>query len=244
MKKLHHFTLTLGLLLAGALAQSSSLKAADDIAPNTLTPDEKAAGWELLFNGKTAEGWRNFHKDSFPKKGWVIENGTLKHVAGGGGGDIITDQQFTDFDLRWEWSIPPKANNGVKYFITESRGSAIGHEYQMIDDSTMRSPKYETASFYDVLPPEKHKPLKPFGQWNSSRILVRGNHVEHWLNGEKVLEYELGSERVMNGVAHSKFKNVPGFGTKIRGHILLTDHHDEASFRNIKILDLTKHHQS
>lgn len=207
-------------------------------APNELTAQEKTEGWKLLFDGKSTAGWRSFKKDTFPDKGWVVENGSLKKVAGVQGGDIMTTNTFEQFDLRWEWKIPARANNGVKYFITEERGGPIGHEYQMIDDSVVKNPKQRTASFYDVLPVTEHTALKPPGEWNQSRILVQGERVEHWLNGVKVLEYELGSEKVKTAVAASKFKDVKGFGERLKGHILLTDHRDEASFRNIKIREL------
>ena len=203
-----------------------------------LTATEKAQGWRLLFDGKTSNGWRSFKKESFPEKGWVVEEGILKKVANVRGGDIITIDQFNDFDFQWEWRIASKANNGIKYFITEERSQAVGHEYQMVDDSIITIKKERTASFYDVLPPADDAPVKPPGEWNQSRVLVRGNHVEHWLNGAKVLEYELGSEEVKAAVAQSKFKNVKGFGTKIKGHILLTDHRDEAWFRNLKVREL------
>jgi hypothetical protein len=220
------------LIAALALLSAPRLSAGE---PNQLTPEEKAAGWRLLFDGKTTAGWRSFKKQSFPAQGWVVEDGCLKKVAKQRGGDIITVDEFNDFDLEWDWRLAPRANNGVKYFITEERNSAIGHEYQMIDDALIRNPKGSTASFYEVLPPSPDKPLNPPGQWNHSRILVQGNHVEHWLNGAKVLAYELGSEPVKAGVAKSKFKDVKGFGTKIKGHILLTDHTDECCFRNIKV---------
>lgn len=207
-------------------------------ATGELTDAEKADGWKLLFDGKTTAGWRSFKKQTFPEKNWVVEDGCLKKIAGVTGGDIITTNTFHDFDLRWEWRLPPRANNGVKYFITEERGGPIGHEYQMIDDSLVKDPKSATASFYEVLPPAAGKTLRPPGEWNDSRVVVRGKRVEHWLNGAKVLEYELGSEQVRQGVAASKFRNVPGFGEKLRGHILLTDHKDEAWFRNIRIREL------
>ena len=223
-----------GLLVVSLLCWACGLEA----APNELTSAEKAEGWKLLFDGKTTAGWPSFKKQSFPDKGWVVENGSLKKVANVQGGDIITTNTFEQFDLRWEWKIPAKANNGIKYFITEERGGPIGHEYQMIDDSTVNNPKQRTASFYDVLPPAEHSALKPPGEWNQSRVLVQGDRVEHWLNGEKVLEYELGGEKVKTAVAASKFKDVKGFGERLRGHILLTDHRDEASFRSIKIREL------
>jgi len=228
------------LALVSVLALSSLSLAAAEL--NTLTAAEKAAGWKLLFDGKSLTGWRNFKKKEPPKQGWVVEDGLLKKVSTASGGDLITDQVFDDFDLQWDWRISAKGNNGIKYFITEERGSAIGHEYQMIDDEGNPDgkvgPKHQTASFYDVLPPKEDKPPTKPGEWNHSRVLVQGNHVEHWLNGAKVLEYELGSELVKAEVAKSKFKNVAGFGTHLKGHILLTDHHDECSFRNIKIREL------
>src|SRR6185295_11340051 len=155
-------------------------------------------------------------------------------VKGGKGGDIITADTFDNFELSWEWKMPPKSNNGVKYFITEDRKSAVGHEYQMVDDSLNRGHEYsDCASFYLVVPPKPDKKLKPWGEWNLSRILVQGNHVEHWLNGEKVVEYECGDPKIMEQIQKTKFKNIEGFGTKIRGHILLTYHTSECSFRNV-----------
>lgn len=226
------------LLLTPLLAWG--LHAADTSAPpNTLTAAEKAAGWTLLFDGQTTAGWSSFKKPTISTtNGWIIEDGWLKKPAKARAGDIISTKQFTNFELEWDWRIPAKANNGVKYFITEERGNGVGHEYQMIDDSILKSRKSMTASFYDVLPPKEHAPVKLAPEFNHSRILVQGNHVEHWLNGEKVLTYELGSDEVLAAVAKSKFKTVKGFGTKIKGHILLTDHNDEASFHNIKIREL------
>lgn len=205
--------------------------------PNQLTPEETAAGWRLLFDGKTTQGWRGFGKPGFPSQGWIVADGELRLQAGSKAGDIITVDKFRDFDLTWEWKLPRGANNGLKYFILEERGQPIGHEYQMIDDVAGHDsgPKHSTASFYDVLPPAADKPLQPPGEWNLSRVLVQGQRVEHWLNGRKVLEYTLGSESVLAAVQASKFKSVPGFGTKVEGHILLTYHHDPVAYRNIKI---------
>ena len=209
---------------------------------NTLTGEEKAAGWKLLFDGRSLQGWRLYKKEAAPESGWKVEDGLLKKLAKQRGGDIVTEAKFEDFDLTWEWRITAGGNNGVKYLVTEERDSAPGHEYQMIDDTGhpdgKLGAKRQTASFYEVLAPAADKPLKPVGEWNSSRVLIQGNHVEHWLNAMKVLEYELGSEAVKAGVAGSKFKNAPGFGTKIKGHIMLTDHQDECWFRNLKIREL------
>ncbi len=171
----------------------------------------------------------------------AVTNGTLNCVAGATAGICITTEQFTDFDLQWDWRIPAKANNGIKYEVTEKRPSAPGYEYQMIDDTidAAKPAKLSTASFYDVLAPDPNKPYHVPGEWNHSRVLVKGNHVEHWLNGAKVLEYELGSPEVKAAVAKSKFRKFPDFGDKITGRILLTEHHDAATFRNIKILELS-----
>jgi hypothetical protein len=200
-----------------------------------LTADELAAGWRLLFDGVTTRGWRGFRQPEFPSRGWIVEDGILKKVGGVRGGDIVTVETFEDFELSWEWWIPPGANNGIKYFIVEERGRAVGHEYQMIDDSRVRNPKQQTASFYDVLPPKADGEPPRISEWNHSLIRVHGDQVEHWLNGVKVLSYTLGSPEVMSAIAKSKFQDVPGFGTKVRGRILLTDHTDEAWFRRIMI---------
>jgi hypothetical protein len=210
-------------------------------AANQLSDAEKAAGWKLLFDGQTTQGWRSFKKASFPEKGWVVEDGWL-HCLGKGGGDIITDAEFDNFELRWDWKLAPAGNSGVKYFVLESRPQLLGHEYQMLDDG--RSPgvdkghrKQYTAAFYAVLEPGITH-VKPPGEVNSSRILVKGNHVEHWLNGEKVLEYECGSDVVKAQVAASKFKDVAGFGNKVKAHLLLQDHQSEVWFCNVKLREL------
>ena len=223
---------TLTLLLATAAAGSAA-------EPNQLTPDEKTGGWTLLFDGKTTAGWHTFKKKSFPEKGWQVEDGWL-HCLGKRGGDIISDGEFGDFELRWEWKQAPVGNSGLKYFVLETRNAALGHEYQMIDDEQHEDAKlaggtHVTASFYDVLKPTAHVPTKPPGEINESRIIVKGNHVEHWLNGAKVLEYECGSEAVKAAVAKSKFKTVAGFGDAVKAHLLLQDHNSEAWFRNVKI---------
>jgi hypothetical protein len=211
---------------------------ADSAPVNRLTAEEKAAGWKLLFDGSTLQGWRGYRKQSAPTNGWVAEGGWLKCVARGRGGDIVTTEQFTDFEFAWEWRIPPKANNGVKYLVNEKRSGGPGHEYQMIDEATVKPGKTATASFYDVLPPRADQTVKPPGEVNESRIVVQGNHVEHWLNGKKVLEYELGSPELKAALARSKFKEIRDFGTKVTGPLLLTDHGTEACFRNLKIREL------
>jgi len=225
----------LALLLLFSLSPASLLA---ETPPNTLTDSEQAEGWKLLFDGESVEGWRSYGKDAFPSKGWVVEDGTLHKQDGVRGGDIMTVDTYEDFEFSWEWRLEPGGNNGVKYFITPERGATVGHEYQMIDDSRVKDPTTRTASFYLVLAARPDKPLRPMGEWNHSRILVKGAHVEHWLNGEKVLEYECGSDKVMNRVPETKFRKWDGFGEKITGHILLTDHKDACWYRNIKIREL------
>ena len=198
----------------------------------------QSSGWRLLFDGTTSAGWRGYGKPEFPKQGWVIEEGCLHLLPHREQFEIITTAQFTDFELEWEWRIVSKANNGLKYLVTEARPNAPGHEYQMVDDTTERGAKHLTASFYDVLAPQTTPQPKPPGEWNQSRLVLHGNHVEHWLNGVKVLAYELGSPELKAAVAQSKFKDAPGFGEKIQGHIMLTDHHGERWYRNMRIREL------
>jgi hypothetical protein len=209
--------------------------------PNHLSETERAEGWKLLFDGQSPAGWHTFKKTTFPAKGWEAKEGWL-HCLGQNGGDLISAAEFEDFELQWEWRLAANGNSGLKYFISETRSSPIGHEYQLIDDdrnedAKLANGKRLTGGLYDVLKPVGAK-AKPMGEVNQSRILVKGNHVEHWLNGEKVLEYECGSEAMKAAVAASKFKNTPGFGQKIKGHFLLQDHHSEVWFRNLKIREL------
>jgi hypothetical protein len=207
--------------------------------PDALTAEEKAVGWKLLFDGKTTQGWLGLGKADFPSKGWVVEGGTLKHIAGGGGGDIVTEEHFDDFELAWEWKVAPKANGGLKYNLPDPK-KPLGCEYQMIDDvghpDGQRGGRlHQTASLYDVLEPAADKKLRPPGEWNTSRIVVAGNHVEHWLNGAKTVEFEFGGEALKTAIAKSKFKEVKGWGVKTKSPILLQDHHDEYAVRSMKI---------
>jgi Domain of Unknown Function (DUF1080) len=200
-----------------------------------------------LFDGKTSTGWRGFKKAAFPEKGWVVENGWLKRLPtkgedSRGAGDIITIDTFDNFDLQFEWKVAPGGNSGVKYLVTEDRSGPIAHEYQVIDDARHEDAKLganrTTAALYDAIAPPANKPLKPAGEINSGRIVVNGMHAEHWLNGVKVIDYELESPALRAAKAKSKFKDEPGWGTKLKGHILLQDHGDEVWFRNIRIREL------
>lgn len=222
--------------------------------PNTLTESEKKAGWKLLFDGASNKGWRGAYKTAFPEKGWEIKDGELRVLASTGaesqnGGDIVTEEQFSAFDLSFDFKLTPGANSGVKYFVTLSennQGSAIGLEYQLLDDTLHPDAKLgrdgnrTLASLYDLIKAEKQKRfIKQPGEWNTGRVVVYpNNHVEHYLNGIKVLEYDRGSQAYRELVAISKYKIWPGFGEAKQGHILLQDHGDAVSFRSIKIRKL------
>jgi Domain of Unknown Function (DUF1080). len=216
---------------------------------NTLTPAEIKEGWKLLFNGNNLDGWRGAYLDSLPGKGWEIKDGILMVQESGGGeasfgGDLVTIDEFTNFDLKVEFKLTPGANSGIKYFVIEqlpkTPGSAKGLEYQLLDDAKHPDAKLgingnrKLASLYDLFPAVV-KNVKPIGQWNLARIFVNGKHVEHWLNGIKVLEYERGGKEFLLHKAESKFKDIERFGEYPKGRILLQDHGNQVFFRNIKI---------
>ena len=207
---------------------------------NSLTEAEQKAGWQLLFDGKNInKHWCNLGQKNVTGEGWVIEKGVLVKLQGKKAGNLLTRRTWTDYEFAWEWKIGTKGNNGVKYMVLEKRGP-IGHEYQMIDDKFWaKSPLSLTGTFYAVLPRavKLAEPVR-IDKWNHSRIKVQDQQVEHWLNAEKILSYELGSKPVLEGVAKSKFKKFEGFGKKVAGHILLTDHNDRCEFRNLKIREL------
>lgn len=225
------------------VAASTAVAPAAPAAHNQLTAAEKSAGWQLLFDGKTTNGWRVYNKPGAKITGWeVTADGTLHCLPKVKGDNIITEKKYDDFELSWEWRLLPKGNNGVKYFVTEARPKSPGPEYQMIDDAGHPDGNLgadrQTASFYEVLAPAADKPLRKPGEWNQSKIVVRGKKVEHWLNGRNVLSFEMGSDAVKAGIVDSKFKNEAGFGDKIVGHIMLTYHQDDCWYRNIKIREL------
>lgn len=209
--------------------------------PNTLTSKEIKNGWVLLFDGISTNGWTTSRGQPVPAGGWEIINGSINTLTGGKGGDIITVNEYSDFELSVDFKITPGCNSGVKYFFTNyESGGNLGCEYQIIDDKLGEDTKqanHLNGSLYDVLAPdESKKKVNPPGEWNTIRIVAKGKNVEHWMNGLKILEYTRGDQAFTEAVAKSKFnKAVPAFGTVQKGHILLQYHGGLVSFRNVKI---------
>lgn len=233
-------------------AQKSPLLVVDKI--NKLTSNEAKQGWKMLWDGETTNGWRGAKLDTFPKKGWVIENAELIVLASGGaessaGGDIVTTELYGDFELQVDFKITKGANSGIKYYvdtdINKGPGSSIGLEYQILDDENHPDAKLGShqgsrtiVSLYDLIKADPNKPVNAVGQWNTAYIISKNNHVEHWLNGVKVLEYERKSPEFRKLVSESKYAEWPNFGEAEKGHILLQDHGNRVSFRNVKIKSL------
>jgi hypothetical protein len=234
--------------------KTSGLKATEtpdifvvNLVPNTLCKAEKQQGWQLLFDGKTTNGWNAVGKDQFPEQGWTVEDGALKSIASREpsrihGSDIVSDEKFAAFEFQFEFNFAEGANSGVKYF-TGNGGPSIGLEYQVLDDKNHPDAKMgiagnrTLASLYDLIPANKQERfIKPFGEWNIGRIVVYpDNRVEHWLNGMKVLEYVRGSESFKSLVSKSKFAGFENFGMVKEAPILLQYHSDQVKFRSLKI---------
>lgn len=233
-------------------AQKSELPVVDKI--NKLTSNEVNQGWEMLWDGETTNGWRGARLETFPEEGWVIENGELTVLSTGGGesaagGDIVTTKNYGDFELMLDFKITEGANSGIKYYvdteINKGPGSSIGLEYQILDDAKHPDAKLGShegsrtmASLYDLIQADPNKPVNPIGQWNTAYIVSKNNQIEHWLNGKKVLEYERKSPEFKKLVSNSKYTQWPNFGEAETGQILLQDHGDRVSFRNVKIKSL------
>lgn len=255
------------LLAATALAAchggtSPVMTAASSPAMNQLSAEERAAGWTLLFDGRTFAGWRGLGAAEVPSAHWTITDGAIKKIASGQvpkmpdgqpaqGGDLMTLGTYRDFELEWDWKITPGGNSGVKYNVSEElstsiapRNAAKGFEYQMLDDerhSDGKLPTHRAGALYDLIAPPDDKPINPVGEWNHSRIVFDGTHGEHWLNGRKVVDYDLASPEFAAALAKSKYAPIPWFATKRAGHIVLQDHGDEVYFRNLKIRVLHAH---
>ena len=219
---------------------------------NVLTEQEQRECWRLLWDGKTTNGWRGAKIATFPQKGWTIEKGVLKVKPSDGkesanGGDIVTTRKYRNFILKADFKITEGANSGIKYFVdpelNKGEGSAIGCEFQILDDLRHPDAKLgvngnrKLGALYDLIAVAEDKPFD-IKAWNTAVVIVRDNHVEHWLNGVKLLEYERNTQEWNALVAYSKYKNWPDFGNQREGHILLQDHGNEVWFKNIKIKEL------
>jgi hypothetical protein len=217
----------------------------DEGPTNTLTDDERKAGWQLLFDGKTTKGWRKYKGKAMPDK-WKVKGGVLTFKPKGGkeGGDIVTEKEYGDFELAIDWKISKGGNSGIMYRVVEGPPAPwlTGPEYQLCDNKRHpdgKNPKTSCASCYALYAPSEDA-TKPAGQWNNTRLVVRGNRVDHWLNGKKVVGYELGRADWNKRVKASKFKDFAKFGKASKGRICLQDHGDEVAFANIKIRVLKK----
>lgn len=256
---------SISLAICCAALQASAQTATNEAAPNTLTAQEKADGWTLLWDGQTTSGWHSPKSDKFPTKSWTIHDGILTVDSGFAngeaesqtGGDIITQKRYANFELTADFKCTYGCNSGIKIFVQPdispidkvtgkptAKGSAIGMEFQILDDAHHPDAKLghdgdrRLGSLYDLIPAPKDKVVQPMGEWNHARILSQGKHVEFWLNGKKTVEFERGSDDFRARVEASKFKNIPDFGEWADGHILLQEHGSEASFKNVKLREL------
>lgn len=234
-----------GALIAFGACKSKSAQQETAVAPvdtiNVLTPDEVANGWQLLWDGKTFNGWHTFNKDSVI--GWEIKDGLLISLGQGGdyANDIVTDKEFENFELSIDWKLSPGGNSGLFFNAVEKKYPqiyAMAPEYQLIDDLGFPE-KIEdwqkTAACYGMYVADSTKTLKPIGEFNNSKIVVKNGHVEHWLNGKKVVEYQMWSDDWNKRLKDAKWKDFPDFGTAKKGKIGIQDHGQSNSFKNIKI---------
>jgi hypothetical protein len=224
--------------LIAVLALSAPL-CAQNAGANRISRLEHDAGWQLLFDGVTTAGWRSIKAPGFPAEGWDIDGGALHHTRGGG--DLVTERSFGEFELEFEWKVAPGANSGVKYLVGDGdAGAAFGPEYQVLDDERhvdAQDPAHRAAALYDLIPAEgKH--LAPVGEFNRARIVARDGRIEHWLNGVRVVNVDTASATFEEAHAQSKYKGSPSFARGHRGRIALQDHGDEVWFRSLRIREL------
>jgi hypothetical protein len=240
-----------GLLAVVLVTACTGAEGSD--SPDRIADD----GWRQLVAGTSLSGWRGIEGESVPDGHWSLDDGVLRKIASQDvptaadgqplvGGDIMTIETFEDFELRFEWKVAPGANGGVKYNVSqqmsvsnEPSSAALGFEYQILDDDlhpdALNGPTRQASALYDMIPPDPSRALRPVGEFNEARIVFVGGHGEHWLNGVKVLEYQVGSDRFDELLAKSKYAPVEGFADVRAGHIVLQDHGDDVWFRNIEI---------
>lgn len=236
--------LACGAILVSACSSVPNEDATRAAGPNTLTAAEQSEGWRLLFDGDDVEQWRGYRRDT-PPASWQAQDSVLAFVAADDRGDLMTREQFGDFEFRYDWRISEGGNSGVIYRVAETSNQPwhTGPEMQVLDDE--RHPDARAGvggnrtagSLYDMIAPTPGA-VRPAGEWNEARIVARGNHVEHWINGRKVVEYDVGSDEWNRLYQASKFSELTGFGVQPRGHIVLQDHNDAVWFRNLKIRPL------
>jgi hypothetical protein len=231
------------LLGACAAAPGPPPPGAADTAVSQLTPAQRAAGWKVLFDGRSTTSWHGYGKRGFPARGWVIEDGCLKVEAGGGGGDIVTIDRYENFELALEFRLSRGANSGIMYRVGMEYPAPwqTGPEFQILDDAGAGldpADPHSAGALYDLMPPSPDKVSRPAGEFNAARIRLQDNRVEHWLNGVKVVGCDLGGEEFRRLVDASKFSAYEAFGSIRRGHIALQDHGNEVWFRNIRVRDL------
>lgn len=216
----------------------------ESMAQNTLTAKEKKAGWVLLFDGKTTKGWRNFNSDNVGPA-WKVADGALYFdPSGGKGGDLITDEEYQDFELKLEWKVSACGNSGILYNVVEDpKYSTVwltGPEMQILDNTChpdAKIHKHRAGDLYDLIPCSKET-VKPAGEWNEVRIVSRNANYQFWLNGTKVVSFTMHTPQWDEMIRNSKFKDMPDFGKANKGHLALQDHGDQVWFRNIKIRTL------
>ncbi len=227
------------------MKRSSVLCAVCIVCMAVLAGCQQQAKWQTLFDGNDTSAWRGMNSQTFPEKGWYVEDGLLvRDPAQGSSRDIITREEYGNFEFELEFKLTEKANSGIKYLIVESLskgGAGLGLEYQILDDERHPDAKAgkggnrTIGSLYDLIAARDDKPVKPIGEWNTARIVSKGMHVEHWLNGVKVLEFTRNDPAFRKLVAESKYKDIADFGLAEKGHILLQDHGDKVYYRNIRV---------
>jgi len=241
-----------------ALIGATLVAAACAGAEGSDGPDGVAeAAWSPLFDGASFDGWRGIDSESIPGGHWSIEDGVVRKIASVDvptaadgqplvGGDIMTEETFEGFELTFEWKVAPGANSGIKYNVSQAMSAsnepttaALGFEYQVLDDDlhpdALNGETRQAGALYDMIPPIADKPLRPVGAFNEGRIVFVDGHGEHWLNGVKILEYDVGSERFDELLARSKYAPIDGFADLRPGHIVLQDHGDDVWYRDIRI---------